>query len=336
MRAMIVPGFRHRPGVHCGTSALVSALRVRGLELSEPMAFGLGAGLGFYYLVSPALSPSHLFAGRAAQLERTACELLGAPFRACTEEDPARAWDGVRAAADRGLAPILSTDLSELPYFHSRTRFGGHRVVLAGYDEARGVALLADGHRPALEEVPLAQLERARASIAPPFGTGGRPWFEVDAPARPPALPEAVRAALRLQAREMLLDVTGMAGVSALERFAAELPRWPEEATSEEDRAWCFRYAYQVIERRGTGGGLFRTLYAAFLREAEALVPALGPLGLAARMDALAAAWTRLGADLRAISLAPGGAVPSGAAARAAGLARDERRFQEDLAALVP
>ena len=70
---MIVAGCEHRPGVHCGTTALADALRVRGVELSEPMALGLGAGLGFYYLVAPGLSPSHSILGRTPRLEETAC-----------------------------------------------------------------------------------------------------------------------------------------------------------------------------------------------------------------------------------------------------------------------
>jgi hypothetical protein len=332
---MQLPGFAHRPGVHCGTTALADALRVRGLELSEPLLFGLGAGLNFYYLVSPALSPSHLFQGRSLHLERTACEVLGAEVRERSEEDPGRAWAGVRDALRRGLAPILSTDLAELPYSGSQTPFGGHRIVVAGYDEALGVALVADGERPGLEEVPLDALERARASIAPPFGLGGRPWLEVDAPRRPTPLPEAIREALRRQAREILLDVDGAVGLSALERFAADLPCWPAEATGEPDRAWCFRYAWQVIERRGTGGGFFRRLYADFLREAEAAVPALAPLGLGGRMAALADGWSRLGAELRGISEVPGGAVPAPTAELARALAAGERRYHEDVAALV-
>jgi hypothetical protein len=333
---MLLDGFSHRPGVHCGSTALADALRVRGLDLSEPMAFGLGAGLGFYSLVSPALSPSHLFTGRTAHLERIACEVLDAPCRARSEEDPERAWAEVREALGRGLAPILSTDLAELPYSGTRTHFGGHRVVLAGHDEPRGVALLADGERPGLEEVPLGQLDRARASVAPPFVSPGRPWLEVDAPARPPPLGDALREALRRQARDMLLDVDGACGISALERFAADLPRWPAEASDEADRAWCFRYAFQVIERRGTGGGLFRALYARFLREAEAALPGLARLGLAARMEALAGGWTRLAAELRRISSVPGGTVPAAAAELALALAHDERRYHEDVAALVP
>jgi hypothetical protein len=332
---VILARFEHRQGVHCGSTALADALRVRGLELSEPMAFGLGAGLGFYYLVAAELSPTHLFQGRTLHLERTACEVLGAPVRERAEDDAARAWDGVRAALERGLAPILSTDLAELPYHRSTTRFGGHRVVLAGHDPARRVAWVADGDRPGLEEVPLDALERARASVAPPFGAPGRPWLEVDAPPHPRPLAEAVAEALRRQAREALLDADGVAGVSALERFAAELPEWPARAAGEADRAWCFRYAYQVIERRGTGGGLFRALYARFLEEAGAAVPGLARLGLVPRMRALAEGWSRLAAAFRELSASPGGAVAPATAELARSLARDERRYHEDVAALV-
>lgn len=333
---MLVPGFVHRPGVHCGSTALADALRARGVDLTEAMAFGLGAGLGFYYLVSPSLSPTHLFQGRSAHLERTACEVLGAPARRRTADGAVQAWEEVRAAVDRGLAPILETDLAELPYWRSGTRFGGHRIAVAGYDLSRGVALVADSDRPGLEEVALDALDRARASIAPPFGAPGRPWLEVDAPPRPRPIADAIREALRRQAREILLDVDGVAGVSALERFASELPEWSARAADEADRTWCFRYGYQVIERRGTGGGLFRALYARFLEEAEAPLPAIAPLGLASRMRTLAAAWSRLAAAFREISTIPGAALPDEAAALARTIAGDERRFFEDLAARVP
>ncbi|HEX9402469.1 MAG TPA: BtrH N-terminal domain-containing protein [Anaeromyxobacter sp.] len=332
---MILAGFEHRPGVHCGTAALADALRVRGISLSEPMAFGLGAGLGFYYLESPAFSPTHLFQGRALHLERTACEVLGAPVHERTEDDPSRAWEGVRAALARGVAPILATDLAELPYWNTRTRFGGHRIVVAGHELDRGVAIVADGDRPGLEEVPLDALERARASIAPPFGAPGRPWLEVDAPARERPIEEAVPDALRRQARDFLLDVDGAAGASALERFAAELQEWPSRAAGEADRAWSFRYAFQVIEKRGTGGGLFRALYARFLEEAAGRVPGLERLGLAPRMRALAESWSRLAGALRAISDVPGGLVPPQIRELVRAIARDERRYHEDVAALV-
>ena len=333
---MILPGFQHRPGVHCGSTALCDALRARGLDLSEPMAFGLGAGLGFWYLVVPTFTPSHLFQGRGPGLERNACAALGAPAVERPAADAAGALAGVRQALQRGLAPILSTELSRLPYWRARTPFGGHRVVLAGLDEARGVAFLADTDRPGLEEVDLAVLDEARATLAPPFAAEGRPWLEVDAPPVPRPLADAIEEALRRQAREMLVDAGGQAGLGALDRFAADLPRWPDEAESAKDLSRCLRYAYQVIEVRGTGGGLFRRLYGRFLREAEGAAPQLTRLRLAERMEGLATAWARLAHELRHLSDQASPAIPLGVVAQARALAEGERRFFEDVAAALP
>jgi hypothetical protein len=61
-----------------------------------------------------------------------------------------------------------------------------------------------------------------------------------------------------------------------------------------DDWQWCARFAYQVIERRGTGGGAFRLMYSRFLEEAgrdEA------PLAAAA-----AARWTELAQAFRLAS----------------------------------
>jgi len=332
---VLLAEFVHRPGVHCGSTALADALQVRGLGLSEAMAFGLGAGLGFYYLRSPALSPTFWIQGRHWPLEETACEVLGAPLRVCTSDDAVEAWAGVREALERGLAPILSTDLRFLPYWKTSTPFTGHRVVLAGYDEGRDVAWLGDTDRPELQGVPLADLERARASRGQPLGYTGRLWMEVDAPPRMPVWKDAVADALRRQARHMLLAQDGHSGISALERFSEELPTWPDAARDDSDRSWCFRFAYQSIEKRGTGGGNFRLLYARFLEEAGRYHPAVERFRLDSRMREIASSWTRLAKSFKDLSEGNGEDVPREVAALARDIARDERRLLEDIAARI-
>jgi hypothetical protein len=332
---VLLPGFQHRPGVHCGSTALSNALRVRGLDLSEPMAFGLGAGLGFECLHHPAGTPSHLLLGRTPALERHACEVLGAPVVERKAKDAAEALAGVRAALGRGLAPILFTELSLLPYWHARTPFGGHRVVLAGMDGERGVAVLADTGWPGLQEVTLIELEAARAAVAPPLATGGRPWLEVEAPPRQRPLAEAVLDALRRQAHDLLKPPDGQGGIPVLERFAAELAEWPERAIDDDDLARCFRAAYQVIEVRGTGGGLFRRLYARFLREVERVVPGLSASRLPGRMEALAVQWRRLAEELRRLGEHRARTVPIEVVAQVRALGEGERRFFEEMAAQV-
>ena len=80
-------------------------------------------------------------------------------------------------------------------------------------------------------------------------------------------------------------------GLPALRRFASEVGDWPQEL---EDWQWCARFCYQVIERRGTGGGNFRLMYSRFLREVGN-----EHAGLAAEA---AAGWTSLAAALLAAS----------------------------------
>jgi hypothetical protein len=80
-------------------------------------------------------------------------------------------------------------------------------------------------------------------------------------------------------------------GLPALRRFAAEVGEWPGQI---EDWQWCARFCYQVIERRGTGGGNFRLMYSRFLGEVEDPYA-----GLAAEA---AESWTRLAGHLLAAS----------------------------------
>ena len=64
-----VPGYTHTPGHHCGSTALRNLLGFHGVEISEEMAFGLGAGACFYYvaldgrLAEPLVQRPHRAAG---------------------------------------------------------------------------------------------------------------------------------------------------------------------------------------------------------------------------------------------------------------------------------
>lgn len=71
------------------------------------------------------------------------------------------------------------------------------------------------------------------------------------------------------------------------------------------DWQWTARFVYQVIERRGTGGGGFRLMYADFLKEAEVYCPEISVLGLCENMRQIGNAWTDLSLALKAASESP-------------------------------
>jgi hypothetical protein len=260
-----VPGFTHTPGNHCGSTALRNLLGFHGVELSEEMAFGLGAGAGFYYLALEDGSPSRWFNGRTARLEESFRELTGAALelRTFPAEDGDAAWSAAREVVDRGSPALLLTDIYHLDHYGNSAHFPGHAVVLAGYDEE--VAQLADTGFEELQTTRLENLARARHSGHPAYPLEGH-MFTVGEAIDREQLEAAVPRAIARAASAMLEPPFGeFGGLPALERLAAEAGSWPEAV---EDWQWCARFAYQVIERRGTGGGCFRPMYARFLEEA--------------------------------------------------------------------
>ncbi len=297
-----VPGFVHRPGVHCGSSAMRNLLVFRGVVLSEPMCFGLGSGAGFLYVTGSPVPPGVSFHGRIMEMERELCAALAIPFPERPERDGDAGWERAREAVLSGNPVLISTDLAHLDYFGTGTHFSGHRVVLFGFDDETGNALLSDSEREDPQWVPVPSLKAARSSTVPPYPMENR-WCVVrpEGPLR--ALAKAIPRALGKNAKEMLSPPGGSAaGVSGIRRVAREIVRWPEMT-----REWPFaaRFGYQVIEKRGTGGGFFRRLYARYLEEASSHCPPLAAAGLAAKMGAVADGWTEIAAGLREISESP-------------------------------
>lgn len=262
---VMVPGYRHVPGHHCGSTALRNLLAFHGVEISEEMAFGLGAGACFYYVALDENSPSRFTNGRAARLEENFLELTGTPLRLRTDPDPEASWRLAQEATDQGRPMILLTDLYYLDHYGRSAHFPGHAVVLAGYDEE--LAWLSDTAFEDLQTTSLESLREARHSQQPIFQLEGH---AIDLPPDVELSKEDLLAhapkAIEFAAKEMQEPSLGeFAGLPALRRFAAEVGDWPDAA---EDWQWCARFLYQVIERRGTGGGNFRRMYSRFLEEA--------------------------------------------------------------------
>jgi hypothetical protein len=135
----------------------------------------------------------------------------------------------------------------------------------------------------------------------------------------------AIPAAVERGAERMIDPPLGeYEGLPGLRRLTAEIGDWPKAT---EDWQWCARFNYQVIERRGTGGGNFRTMYARFLEEAG-----YAEADLAAEASGL---WTELAGALREASEAddPDPPLWEAISARAQAVLEAEERLWTALAA---
>lgn len=93
----LITNYRNPPGEHCGSAATRNLLyHYCGLELSESVIFGLGAGIESMFIKVNALDPAISIFGRSISMEAVALGALGIDYREQPEFDNQKAWEDVR------------------------------------------------------------------------------------------------------------------------------------------------------------------------------------------------------------------------------------------------
>ncbi|GAA1399031.1 BtrH N-terminal domain-containing protein [Kitasatospora putterlickiae] len=321
---------RARGGKHCETTALGVLLRHEGVELSEPMLFGLGAGLSFIYWDGKGLDFPFL-GGRVKpfELTRTLADRLGLELDVRETASADKAWRNVTGALDAGRPVGLQLDSYHLEYFTSKVHFGGHVVAIEGYDAERA-RLVDTEQQGGAVTTGLASLAAARAERGPM--TARNRSFTLALRGGLPDLRDVAAPAMAACASAFLHPPIANLGHRGIAKAAGLVPGWLARAERPEIQ---LPRASRMMELAGTGGALFRNLYRDFLGECADLLDDPGVRTARDRYAEAAAGWTEV-AEL------VGAAGESGEAAllRQAGrlleeLARIEREAMGELARLA-
>ncbi|GAA3935779.1 BtrH N-terminal domain-containing protein [Actinomadura viridis] len=276
---------------HCETTALGVLLRHQGLDLSEPMLFGLGSGLSFIYwdgknmgfpFLGGRVRPFDLTRNLAARLR---LELL---VRETTS--PRRAWENVTASIHAGHPVGLQLDSYHLEYFTSKVHFGGHVVALYGYDDHDAYLVDTDQQGGAVS-TSLSSLAQARAARGPM--TARHRSFTLVVPENLPSPQGQVVPAITACADAFLNPPIANLGHRGIEKAGKLVRTWLQRT---DDPRRDLPQAALLMEKAGTGGALFRNLYRDFLAECTGLLDS-GHLRTGHRLYAEAATlWTETAA----------------------------------------
>lgn len=328
----LITHWKHTPGRHCGSTALSNLMHFYGHPLSEAICFGLGAGLGFFYLKGDYFNPTRALMTRSAGLEPNFFEAISVPFSWREEANNAKALSIAQKFIDSNIPVMLQTDIYYIDYYNSKTHFNGHIVVLCGYDDEKGTAYISDTHWNEIQELPFSSLEKARTSKSPPMMLENN-YFEVDKINSSFDLKPAIRTALIKQAEDMLADseAFGHYGVGGITAVADDFATW----ASVKDWKWAARFSYQIIEKRGTGGGAFRLMYSEFLKEAEEYIKELKSGEMSGKMRKIADKWTKLADLLKAISESEKATGFDKAATLISEIASLEKKFYKDILRMI-
>lgn len=262
-----------QPGLHCETTTLRNLLGRAGLQISEPMLFGLGEGIDFEYHQGPDGRGPALLTGRnkPSDLIRKACTALGLDW---FEEQPIDVDEAMQRASElvrAGYAVGVTVDIFHLDYFTSRAHFSAHciAIIALGPETATVVDTLQQG---GVQELRLESLRLARASAEGYMPSPHRQFHVRHLPgdlsqrSLEDRLPGSAWQALSRTTDRLLTDRGPLLGLGGLRRCAEEAPEWEalllraDEQVAEFGRFW--KYA-------GTGGTNFRGLFLDFIRELE-------------------------------------------------------------------
>ena len=277
-------------GSHCESSSMRDLFEYYDFPMSEPMAFGLDATLGFSFFDTtnnvsfiPESDTPFFIGGKQGTIESNslACRLLGINLRKQSFQSAEKAWEESKKLINQNIPLILQIDLGYLPYFEEgeNIHFGGHAITLAGYDELKRVAYIGDSEFDGFQEVSIEKLKKGRSSkYGPKFMHPNNAQFSMQK--RPdgkhPPLAAGVKLAIQKVVNNMLRPSINNIGVQGLRLFAQSIPNWkvklqgktrdPLKRSISRARL-MFELIHGYIETWGTGGAAFRKLYRKFLEE---------------------------------------------------------------------
>ena len=164
--------FTHHQTAHCENGVASNLLRNQGLELNEPMVFGIGSGLFFVYL--PFLKINHApavsYRPLPGQIFNRLANRLGIKIKRIKFSNKKKAQEVLEENLRNNIPTGLQVGVYHLSYFPDEYRFhfNAHNLVVFGKEN--GNFLISD---PVMETTTLLteeELERvrfAKGALAP-------------------------------------------------------------------------------------------------------------------------------------------------------------------------
>ncbi len=290
VKKYMVNNFIHRVGYHCESSSMRDLFEFYSFPMSEAMAFGLDATMGFGFFDTTSnlsfIPESYIpffLGGKQGTIEPNslACRLLGIILRKQSFTSADKAWEESKILINQDIPLIIQIDLGYLPYFEEEGEFhfGGHAITLAGYDEEKKIAYIGDSEFEGFKEVSIEQLKRGRSSeYGPKFMRPKNTQFSMQR--RPdgkhPPFAAGAKLAIQKVVNNMLRPSMNNHGIQGLKLLAGSIHNWKEKLKGETKdnlgrkisiASLMFEMIYGYIETWGTGGANFRNLYKIFLEE---------------------------------------------------------------------
>jgi hypothetical protein len=283
--------FEHRQSAHCENGVVSNLLRFYGIELSEPMIFGIGSGLFFSHM--PFLKvdgiPVTSFRPLPGVIFSRISKRLDIHFeKRRYRRNPRQAMKALDTNLQKKIPTGMLVGVYHLSYFPDpyRFHFNAHNIVV--YGRENGNYLISDPIMETYASLSHKELMRVRYAKGT-FAPKGHMYWVKSAP-KELDLHGAIKKGIRQTCSNMLNIPVPLFGVKGIRYMSKKVRSYPDKLGPKKAALFTGQIV-RAQEEIGTGGAGFRYMYAAFLQEVAGVIKDDRFKELSTRMTGIGDEW---------------------------------------------
>lgn len=277
MEKKIINQFTHYQSAHCENGVTAGLLKHQGIDfLTEPLAFGIGAGLFYIHIPYMKFSggPAISFRSMPGTVFSRTCKALNIPLERKKFNSETKAKEYLDDLIAQNKIVGCQVGVFHLNYLAKEYRFHFNAHNLIVYGKKDGTYLISDPvmeHVTTLDSETLNKVRFAKGTLAPK----GHLYYPKDHTHNisKETIKKAIAKGIKTNAFYMLKIPTAyMIGTKGI-RYTAGQVRKLRDKKSIKQAGLYLGQIIRMQEEIGTGGGGFRFMYAAFLEQAYEYIP---------------------------------------------------------------
>ncbi len=267
--------FEHIQSAHCENGVTTNLLRNIGVsQITEPLAFGIGAGLFYAYIPLLKINngPAIAFRTLPGLIFKRTCRSLGIKVFRQRFHSKEAAQKMLDATLANGQAAGCQVGVYYLPYFPKEYRFhfNAHNLVVYGKEDDH--YLISDPvmeNTTTLSSYELERVRFAKGALAP---KGQLYYPERGHVITDEQIATGIEKGIKKNIKNMIGIPAPIAGVNGIRFTGNRIKKWRDKLGLHTAGLYLAQLV-RMQEEIGTGGGGFRYIYGAFLQEAFAYHP---------------------------------------------------------------
>lgn len=269
---MIIDNYHHKMAAHCESGSITSLLNHKGLQITEPMVFGISSGIffGYFHKMKSFAFPTFIVRNKPGHMRMNLEKRTGVKFYTKDFRDPVKGQAALDGLISQGIPTAAQVDMFYLDYVPSweRVHINVHFLVAIGKEGE--TYKVSDSYFPRPVDLPVASMNSGRFAqgsmspkgflFYPEFVPGS---FDYD---------KAIRKGIQKACFYMLKLPIPFLGIKGMRMFSKKITEWPSLARDIEHLSHEVMKINILLEDQGTGGAGFRFMYATFLQQASEII----------------------------------------------------------------